>query len=76
MAPFTAEQAAQVLAQQGKHSHLHVENESVCISGNCTPTPAVLGTHLLTPPYHLHSRPGKAPRGQTRTVHLPHTRLP
>ncbi|WP_217545581.1 hypothetical protein [Streptomyces sp. GbtcB6] len=32
MAPRTAREAAQFLAQQGKHSHLHAEHETVCIS--------------------------------------------
>ncbi|MFJ2515607.1 hypothetical protein ACIPEL_36320 [Streptomyces griseoviridis] len=44
-----AREIAQALAQQGKHSHLHAEGESTCISGHCSPTPAVLGTSLLRP---------------------------
>lgn len=49
MAPRTAAEAAQILAQWGHHSHLHSEGDSLCISGNCAPTPAVLGTSLLKP---------------------------
>ena len=47
MAPRTAREAAQLLAQQGEHSHLHAEHESVCVSGMCTPIPAILGTGLV-----------------------------
>ncbi|MER7930494.1 hypothetical protein ABTY96_46550 [Streptomyces sp. NPDC096057] len=47
MAPRTAREAAQLLAQQGKHSHLHAEHESVCISAMCTPIPSILGTSLV-----------------------------
>jgi hypothetical protein len=50
MAPRTALEAAELLAQQGKHSHLHSEHESVCISGHCTPMPRVLGTSLQPVP--------------------------
>ena len=49
MAPRTAAEAAQILAQQGRHSHLHSEGYSVCVSRDCTPTPGVLGTRLLQP---------------------------
>lgn len=49
MAPRTAREAAALLAQQGKHSHLHAEHETVCISGHCTPALNVLGRRLLTP---------------------------
>ena len=50
MAPRTAREAAQLLAQQGKHSHLHAEHETACISGHCAPIPTVLGTSLLASP--------------------------
>jgi len=43
-APRTAREAAELLAAQGKHSHLHAEHETICISGHCTPTPTVIGT--------------------------------
>ncbi|MFJ3794949.1 hypothetical protein ACIPSJ_01535 [Streptomyces sp. NPDC090088] len=49
-APRTAREAAQLLAQQGKHSHLHAEHETVCISGHCTVIPTVLGTSLRPEP--------------------------
>ncbi|WP_326728982.1 hypothetical protein [Streptomyces phaeochromogenes] len=49
MAPATATEAATVLAQCGKHSHLRSEDESVCISGHCAPAATVLGTSLLRP---------------------------
>ncbi len=42
----TAHEAAQLLADQGKHSHLHADHETTCISGNCIPVPTVLaGLH-------------------------------
>ncbi|MET9729705.1 hypothetical protein ABZZ79_03260 [Streptomyces sp. NPDC006458] len=52
MARLTAREAAQLLAQQGRHSHLHSEHETVCISGDCIPTPAVLDgtTHTTIRP--------------------------
>ncbi|MDT0477385.1 hypothetical protein RM863_35215 [Streptomyces sp. DSM 41014] len=49
-APSTALAAARLLAAQGHHSHLHSEAETTCVSGHCAPTPAVLGTTLLTTP--------------------------
>lgn len=53
MAPRTAREAAQLLADRGKHSHLHAEDETICVSGHCTPTPAVLGSSLLPQPFKV-----------------------
>ncbi|MEU4169455.1 hypothetical protein AB0F46_21590 [Streptomyces sp. NPDC026665] len=49
MAPRTAQEAAELLAQRGRHSHLSSEGYTVCVSHRCTPTPNVLGTSLLIP---------------------------
>ncbi|WP_435209586.1 hypothetical protein [Streptomyces sp. bgisy034] len=50
MAPRTAREAAELLAQQGKHSHLHAEHETVCISGHCTLVPTVLDISMRPEP--------------------------
>lgn len=53
VAPRTAREAAELLAAQGKHSHLHAEHETVCISGHCTPALAILGAPLPKIPTRL-----------------------
>lgn len=35
--PTAARQVAQQLADDGHHSHLHADGETVCLSGHCQP---------------------------------------
>ncbi|MFF9279526.1 hypothetical protein [Streptomyces griseosporeus] len=52
MAPRTASEAAQLLAQSGKHAHLHSDHETICVSDACTPVPSVLSGLIPSPAPH------------------------